>query len=35
MLARYGFQPRDLIHQKEPLRVGDVLCVSPVQSAPD
>ncbi|KAJ9118820.1 hypothetical protein QFC24_006019 [Naganishia onofrii] len=25
MLARYGFQPRELIHQKEPLRVGDVL----------
>jgi hypothetical protein len=27
MLARYGFKPRDLIHQKNPLRVGDVLYV--------
>ncbi|WWD17318.1 hypothetical protein CI109_101758 [Kwoniella shandongensis] len=25
MLARYGFKPSDLIHRKEPLRVGDVL----------
>ncbi|WVW83869.1 hypothetical protein I302_105891 [Kwoniella bestiolae CBS 10118] len=25
LLARYGFKPEDLIHKKEPLRVGDVL----------
>ncbi|WWC61831.1 uncharacterized protein I303_104416 [Kwoniella dejecticola CBS 10117] len=25
LLARYGFKPQDLIHKKEPIRVGDVL----------
>ncbi|WWC94131.1 hypothetical protein V866_000970 [Kwoniella sp. B9012] len=25
LLARYGFKPEDLIHQKDPIRVGDVL----------
>ncbi|KAK8864385.1 hypothetical protein IAR55_001633 [Kwoniella newhampshirensis] len=29
MLARYGFEPSDLIHKKEPLRVGDVLILPP------
>ncbi|WVR07029.1 hypothetical protein IAU60_004068 [Kwoniella sp. DSM 27419] len=25
LLARYGFKPQDLIHKKDPIRVGDVL----------
>lgn len=25
LLTRYGFHPRQLIHQKEPIRIGDVL----------
>lgn len=28
LLARYGFHPRELLHLKEPLRIGDVLYVS-------
>ncbi|WRT66345.1 uncharacterized protein IL334_003300 [Kwoniella shivajii] len=29
LLARYGFKPSDLIHTKEPIRVGDVLILPP------
>jgi len=25
LLVRYGFQPRELLHVKDPIRVGDVL----------